>query len=84
MLFTWMLYACCLLAVVLSWRKDRRKTKQALIKAWKAFENILPQFLGVLILIGIMLAVLKPETISALLGRESGWSGWAWRRFSAP
>lgn len=74
-LFTWVLYAFCLLAAVLSWRKDRRKTKQALIKAWKAFENILPQFLGVLVLIGILLAVMKPETISALLGRESGWLG---------
>ena len=69
-MFTWVLYAFCLLAAVLSWRKDRRKTKQALIKAWKAFENILPQFLGVLVLIGILLAVMKPETISALLGRE--------------
>jgi len=69
------LYACCVLAAVFSWRKDKRKTKQALIKAWKAFENILPQFLGVLILVGILLAVLKPETISALLGRRSGWLG---------
>ncbi|MGE5530071.1 MAG: permease [Patescibacteria group bacterium] len=74
-MFTWVLYACCLLVAVFSWRKDKRKTKQALIKAWKAFENILPQFLGVLVLIGIMLAVLKPETISALLGRKSGWLG---------
>lgn len=74
-LFTWALYAGCVLAAALSWRKDKQKTKQALNKAWKAFENILPQLLGVLILVGIMLALLKPETISTLLGRESGWVG---------
>lgn len=74
-LFTWALYAGCLLAAIVSWHKDKQKTKQALLKAWKAFENILPQFLSVLILIGIMLAVLKPETISVFLGRKSGWIG---------
>jgi len=74
-LFTWALYTVCLLAAVLSWRKDKRKTKQALVKAWKAFENILPQFLGVLILVGILLALLRPENISALLGCGSGWLG---------
>lgn len=47
----------------------------ALKKAWKAFENILPQFLSILIIIGVMLAVLTPEQISKLLGSESGWFG---------
>lgn len=74
-LFTLALYAICIVAVIMSLLKDKRQTKQALLKAWKAFENILPQFLGVIILIGLALAVLKPETISAMLGRESGWFG---------
>jgi len=47
----------------------------ALKKAWKSFENILPQFLSILIIIGLMLAVLEPETISKLIGRQSGWLG---------
>jgi len=47
----------------------------ALKKAWKAFENILPQFLSILIIIGILLAVLSPETISKMIGRQSGWIG---------
>ncbi len=47
----------------------------ALKKAWKSFENILPQFLSILIIIGIMLAALSPDTISKLLGQQSGWIG---------
>ncbi len=47
----------------------------ALKKAWKAFENILPQFLSILIIIGIMLAVLSPEIISKIIGQQSGWIG---------
>lgn len=58
-----------------SFFKDKKKTKMALKKAWKSFENILPQFLSILIIIGIMLAVLSPETISKLIGQQSGWIG---------
>lgn len=46
-------------------------------KAWKSFENILPQFLAILLLIGFILAVLDEETISKLLGKESGMVGMA-------
>ena len=60
---------------MLSFRKDRQKTRQALKKAWKSFENILPQFLSILVLIGIMLALLDRETITRLLGAESGAAG---------
>jgi len=63
--------------ILLGWSfyKDRRKTRQVLLKAWKAFENILPEFLGVLILLGIILAIIEPQTISALIGPKSGWKG---------
>lgn len=47
----------------------------ALKKAWKSFENILPQFLSILIVIGIILAYLSPTTISKLIGQQSGWVG---------
>ncbi len=61
--------------LLLSLIKDKKKTVMALIKAWKSFENILPQLLSILIIIGIMLAVLSPETISKLIGQQSGWLG---------
>lgn len=58
-----------------SYYKDKNKTKKALKKAWKAFENILPQFLGVIVLVGIMLSVFNADLISKIIGSESGWYG---------
>jgi uncharacterized membrane protein YraQ (UPF0718 family) len=52
--------------------KDRAKTKKALLKGLKALENIMPQFITVLILIAIMLTVLNAETISRFLGAGTG------------
>ena len=71
----YILYAGTFLLLVLSFLKDRQKTKKALTKAWKAFENILPEFLGVILLVGIMLAILNPEVISRIIGENSGWFG---------
>lgn len=55
--------------------KDRNKTKQALKKAWWSFENILPQFLGVIVLVGILLALFDSKAISSIIGASSGWFG---------
>lgn len=71
------LYSVTALALVVSFCKNRQKTRQALKKAWKAFENILPQFLSILLLIGLILAVLDESVISRLLGAESGVFGMA-------
>lgn len=59
----------------LSFYKDKPKTKKSLKKAWKAFENILPQFLGIIVLVGILLAVFDADFISKTIGAESGWLG---------
>ncbi|MPM08330.1 hypothetical protein SDC9_54642 [bioreactor metagenome] len=72
---TIVLYAAALSALTISVLKSREKTLLALKKAWKSFENILPQFLSVIMLIGIMLSVLTPEQISDVLGSNSGWFG---------
>lgn len=72
---TYALYLITLGFFVLSFHKDKKKTRTALKKAWKAFENILPQFLGVLVLTGIVIAALDAETISEIIGRDSGWLG---------
>ena len=74
-MFTIILYVLAIGLLILSFLKDKKKTKMALKKAWKSFENILPQFLSILLIIGIMLAVLSPETISRLIGQQSGWFG---------
>ena len=74
-MFTYILYAVTAGLLLLSFLKDKNKTRMSLKKAWKAFENILPQFLSILIIIGIMLAVLSPEVIATLIGKQSGWFG---------
>jgi uncharacterized membrane protein YraQ (UPF0718 family) len=63
--------------ILLAWSfyKDQLKTKKALKKAWKSFENIMPQFLGVIILVGLVLSVFDTEFTSRLIGAESGWLG---------
>lgn len=69
------LYAVTALLMIISYIKNKEKTKKALKKAWKAFENIMPQFLGIIIMIGIILSVLDTELISQIIGKESGWLG---------
>jgi uncharacterized membrane protein YraQ (UPF0718 family) len=63
------------LGLAASFFKDRKKTKMALKKAWMSFEGILPQLFAVLILIGLILTLLSQETISKLLGANSGLAG---------
>lgn len=74
-MFTVLMYIVAIGFLVLSFIKDKKKTFIALKKSWKSFENILPQFLSILVIIGIMLAVLSPELISGLIGEKSGWWG---------
>ncbi|MBM7871942.1 uncharacterized membrane protein YraQ (UPF0718 family) [Clostridium pascui] len=66
------LYISAGILLMLSYFKDKNKTKKALIRSMKSFENIMPQFLGIIFIVGIMLALLKPETISNLIGNNSG------------
>jgi len=62
-------------ALIASALKSKEKTILALKKAWKSLENILPQVLSILIIIGMMLTILSPEQISKVLGGNSGWFG---------
>ncbi len=72
---TYILYGLAALLLLISYKKDKKKTMMALKKAWKSFENILPQFLVVILLVGVMLAILNPEVISSIIGKNSGWFG---------
>ena len=74
-MFTYILYALAIVGLLISFLKDRKKTKAALMKAWKSFENILPQILTIFLIIGFALAIFPPETIRKLLGAESGFLG---------
>lgn len=66
------LYISAGILLTLSYFRDKNKTKKALIKSLKSFENIMPQFLGIIFIVGIMLTLLKPEIISTFIGKNSG------------
>jgi len=69
------LYVVSIALLVISFFKNRKKTKIALKKAWKSFENILPNFLVVILMVGVLLAVISPEMIIKIIGPSSGWFG---------
>jgi len=74
-LATALVYLVTWLLLIFSLVKDKQKTITAIKKAWKSFENILPQILSIMVIIGILLALLTPATISQLIGNRSGWIG---------
>ena len=69
------LYGVTAVLVIVSTIKSRKKTIMALKKAWKAFENILPQLLVVVLFVGVLLAVINNDVIVKIIGKESGWYG---------
>lgn len=71
----YIMYIVTIVLLLISYYKDKKKTIMALKKAWKSFENILPQFLGVIIFVGILLSTFNAELISKVIGEQSGWVG---------
>lgn len=71
----YILYAITIALLLISFFKDKIKTKKSLKKAWKSFNNILPEFLVIILLVGVLLAILNTETISNIIGSNSGWLG---------
>ena len=69
------LYGLSSLLLIISFIKNKDKTKKALKIAFTSFENIMPQFLSIIIFIGIILSIISPETISKIIGDSSGFLG---------
>ncbi len=67
----YIIYILCIILLVISFMKDKEKTKLALKNGFKSFENIMPQFLFIIIIISIVLSIVNPATISNLIGPES-------------
>lgn len=74
-MFSKIMYFLSILLLLVSFVKDKSKTKIALKKFWKSFENMLPQFITIIILIGIILVVLDEQVISKFIGEGSGFIG---------
>lgn len=71
-MFTRILYVVSIGFLVVSFVKDRGKTRSALIKAVRAFLNILPDFATVLAIVGLVLTFLSPSIVAGLIGRGTG------------
>ena len=69
------LYSIAIILLIISFIKDKSKTKEAIILGLKSFENILPQFLCIIISVGILLSFFTTDTISKILGNSSGFWG---------
>lgn len=74
-LFTYSLYGVTAVLLAISYVKDRNKTMLSLKRAWKMFLNVLPQFISILFLAGLLLAAVSPETIQYVIGAQSGFRG---------
>lgn len=68
-------YTLTAVLLIISFMKNRDKTKKALLKAWNSFANILPQMLGIITTVGIIIALLNPQVISKIIGGSSGYLG---------
>jgi len=71
-LYSVFIYALTGALLLISLVVSRKKTLLALKKAWKSFENILPELIAIMLFVGLLIALLDPGTISALLGDNSG------------
>jgi len=67
--------AAALLGLVISFSKNRQKTMKALKISLKSTLKMAPAIIVLLILVGLMMGFFKPETISKLLGEQSGFYG---------
>lgn len=52
--------------------KDKKKTKKAIMKAYKSFIKLIPALVPMILFVGIILTLLSPEIISKLIGADSG------------
>ena len=73
--FTYTLYGVAAVLLGISFLNDKKKTALSLKRAWKLFISVLPQFVAILLLVGLLLAVVTPEIIRRVIGAESGIEG---------
>lgn len=69
------LYTLATIYLVISFIRDKHKTKVALLSSWKMFRNVLPDLLAIMLLVGLALSLLTPTLISSIIGENSGLIG---------
>ncbi len=69
------LYPAAILLLIISFFTDKNKTWLALKLAWRKFSSILPNFLTMLALLGVITLIFPVEKIGALLSQHTNWLG---------
>ena len=63
-------YTIAIILVLVSFVKDKQKTKFALIKAYKSFMGLMPSLIAMVIFVGLLLTFVSPNTIGKVLGED--------------
>lgn len=71
--FNLALYGVSAVVLLVSALRDRRKTRQALVVAWRSFYRVTPSMLGIMGLIGLVLTLIPASTIGTLFGNQNVW-----------
>lgn len=70
------IYGLAIVLLLVSFFKDKEKTKKGLKKAYKSFIKLMPVLIPLFLFVGILLAIITPSFISSILGEESGFLGY--------
>lgn len=74
-MFTYIsIYSLLTIGLAFSLKKSPLKTKKSMMVAFKVFKKTAPSLLAIVLLIGLIIGFLPPETISTYVGEEAGWS----------
>lgn len=60
------LFGLTAVALVVSWRVDEEKTRRALRISTKSFAGLVPRILGMIALVGLVLALVPPDMLTKL------------------
>ena len=66
------LYIIALTLLLVSFLKDKKKTKKSMLIARATFIKLLPSALSIMLFVGITLAIVNPKVISSIIGSQSG------------
>lgn len=75
MVISLIFYSLAIVFTIISFFKDRDKTKKALKKAYKSLSNLLPALTLILLFVGFLLTFLTTDMIGKILGDGSGFLG---------
>jgi len=66
------LYLIALALLLVSFFKDKTKTKKSMKIAWASFIKLLPNAISIMLFVGITLAIVDQKVISSIIGSQSG------------